>query len=363
MVSIIILGGRFEMSFLTDNEAASLQLTRMSLHIVGGEDEFQPQPELAVEHDDFLLRIIKEIAADSVYSFQNTSLTKATIERISAGEITFEAGSQALASDFRRLHVNSAKDGAFFVFELSVEDARTAIFALVKYDYSRALEIVHGEGVQKLRQIVEAFVSSRSAIQKSAIIRIHNGSAQAQISTRDRMGRPSPLLTDFFQNYLDVTRDRDDAQLTTDGKEVVRRALQENANLLPQGGLAASVSRANNVLRDADQINERVITQAVWVGAGQPEAPETREQFEKSANKFLAKGKMGGLAFAPARAVLPRALRRTVTTEEGVRLEYNTALQGQAVVIQDLPDGQTRFIVTTRNYKDDVQPDRVRRTT
>jgi hypothetical protein len=350
------------MGFLSEDEAESLQLDRMSLHIVGGDDEFAPQPELLVEHSDFLLQVIKSIAADGVYKFQNLSTTKTTIERIARGDVSFEEGAQSLARDFKRLHVNSARDGAFFVFELSVHQPGTKFYALVKYDYSRALEIVHGDGGQALRQIVEAFVSSRSAIQKSAIVKVQGNIVQEQVSTRDRMSKPSPLLTEFFKNYLQVERDRDDDQLTTDAKDAVRKALIDSKALLPIGGLAVCVSRANNVLRDALQISEEVIRQAVWVGAGQPENIEAKEQLEKAANRNLAKLKLTGLQFAPARAALPRSVRRTVTTEEGVRLEYNTALQGQAVQIEELQDGQTRFIVTTRSYKDDVQSDRVRET-
>jgi hypothetical protein len=348
------------MGFLTEQEAESLRLSRMSLHIVGGDGEFEAQPELEVEHDDFLLQIIKDIASDGIYSFDDLSATKANIERMATAEVTFENGAQLLASDFFRLHVQSAKDGAFFVFELSVDDERTSIYALIKYDYSPVLEVVQGDGPQKLRQILEAFANRKSAIQKSAVVRTRDGSVEAQISTRDRMGRPAPLLTDFFQNYLQVKRDRDDEQLTRDAKDVVRKSLQDNIEILPRGGFAASLSRANSVLRDAQQINETVINQAVWVGAGQPEDPEYVQKLEKAAAKHLTKARLTGINFAPARAALPRALKRTVTTDEGVRLEYSTDLVGQAVVVEGLPDGRTRFIVTTRNYRDDVQPDRIR---
>jgi hypothetical protein len=49
-------------------------------------------------------------------------------------------------------------------------------------------------------------------------------------------------------------------------------------------------------------------------------------------------------------------------TEEGVKLEYNTALEGQTVLEQKLSDGRTQFVVTTRGYKDDVNSDRSGRT-
>src|SRR3546814_3759060 len=97
------------MGFLTDGESASLRLARISLHIVGGEDEFEPQPELPVEHDDFLLQIIRDIASDSVYRFAEISTTRTTIESIATRQLAFQEGAQALAADFCRLHRGGAR--------------------------------------------------------------------------------------------------------------------------------------------------------------------------------------------------------------------------------------------------------------
>ena len=349
------------MSFLMDAESASLRLARMSLHIVGGDDEFEPQPELPVEHDDFLLEILREIASDSVYQFAEISTTRNTIESIATRQVGFQEGAQALAADFCRFHRGSAKDGAFFVFELGVAEENVSIYALVKYDYSQALEIVHREGATGLRRIVEAFVRNKSAIQKSALVRTRAGIAEPALSTRDRTGRPAPVLTEFFRDYLQVTRERSDQELTSDVKEVVRLALMDNREYLPRGGMATCVSRANNVLRNAQEINEDVIRQAVWVGAGQPADDDGKARFNNSVDRLVRKKKLTGLAFAPDPAVLPRTEKRTVTTQEGVRLEYNTALEGQAVVEEKLSDGRTRFVVTTESYTDDVNSNRTGR--
>lgn len=350
------------MSFLTEEDAATLRLARISLHIVGGEDEFEPQHELPVEHDDFLLKLLQEIASDSVYRFADVSTTRDTIESIAQRDISFEEGAQALAADFCRFHRGQAKDGAFFVFELGVDDQDVRIYALVKYDYSQALELVRREGATGLRRIVEAFVSSKSAIQKAAIVRTRDGLAEPALSTRDRMGRPAPVLTDFFLNYLQVTRDRSDRDLTSEVKEVVRLALGDNKEYLPRGGLAQCVARAVDVLRDAEEINEDVIRQAVWVGAGQPADDAVKDKLATSTNRLIRKKRLAGLSFAPYQDALPRSVRRSIQTEEGVTLEYNTALEGQAVRRDDLPDGTIQFVVTTRRYTDGVLSERAGRT-
>src|SRR4051794_30002959 len=50
-----------KMSFLTDDEIASLRIRQMIVHVVGGKDEFEPQPVMeGVEHIDFFLTRIQD---------------------------------------------------------------------------------------------------------------------------------------------------------------------------------------------------------------------------------------------------------------------------------------------------------------
>lgn len=332
----------------------------MSLHIVGG-DEFVPEPELPVEHDDFLLDRVREVASDSVYRFQDVSMTRDTLQSIASRAVGFEEGAQALAREFCRFHRGTARDGAFFVFELGVEDEAAQLYALMKYDYGQALELVQREGATGLRRIVEAFVSDRNAIQKAALVRVVNGVAEAPISTRDRMGRPAPNLTDYFIDYLQVTRDRTDAELTASVKDLVRTALQDHRELLPAGGVAAGVSRALEVLRNAPIINEDVLNQAIWVGAGQPDDESVRDALDTAVGRLVRRKRLSGVAFPPDGAQLGRPVRRVVKTDEGVTLEYDTGLEGQAVRRVELDDGATQFIVTTRRYTDAVLAEPTRR--
>ncbi|MDB5606396.1 MAG: hypothetical protein JWP25_3296 [Bradyrhizobium sp.] len=341
------------MSFLTDAEASSLRIARMSLHIVS-DDEFKPEPELTIEHDDFLLDRIRDIASASVYRFDDISTTRDTIEAIATREVGFEDGAQTLAREFCRFHRGGTRDGAFFVFELGVDDESVRLYALMKYDYGQALELVEREGVAGLRRIVEAFVGDKSAIQKSALVRAINGSADASISTRDRMGRPAPELTDYFIRYLQVVRDRTDSELTIAVKDVVRTTLEDQRERLPSGTVASAVSRALEVLRNTAMVTDDVINHAVWVGAGQPADDQIRDSLKKSVDRLIKRKRLAGVSFPPDGSQLGRPITRLVRTEEGVTIQYNTGLEGQAVRRMDLPDGATQFIVTTRKYTDAV---------
>lgn len=346
------------MSFLTDAEATSLRLARMSLHIVSG-DDFVPEPELAIEHDDFLLDRIRDVASASVYRFEDVSTTRDMVEQIARRDLGFEAGAQALAREFCRWHRGgNTRDGAFFMFELGVDDDEVRLYALMKYDYGQALELIQREGHAGLRRIVEAFVGDKAAIQKSALVRVKDGVAEAAISTRDRMGRPTPELTDYFISYLQVTRDRTDGELTNAVKEVVKTTLEDHREILPPGGVAPAVSRALEVLRNTETITEEVVNHAVWMGAGQPADQQVRNALSQSVGRLVKRKKLGGVTFPPDNSQLGRPITRVVRTEEGVTIQYNTGLEGQAVRKVDMPDGATQFIVTTRKYTDAIASER-----
>lgn len=350
------------MSFFTEAELGSLYIAKMSLHLIGSSEEFEPRPELVIAHADFLLDILRSIAASSVYQFNETSGTKAKIEAICRGDISFEVGAQDLARDFGRLHTGaSVSNGAFFVFELGQSGVSSKrFFALIKYDYYKALELQDGSDGAILREIVEALVSDKNAIQKAAIIRTTDGMAESQISTRDRVGRPSPNLTEYFQHYLEVHRDRSDDELTKLAKNTVRDSLSDIRGSIP-GPFASAVSRGYQVLRAAEAITEDVIVQAAWVGAGQPGGDEPRAKLNKAVERHLKKNKLVGIQFRADTNVLRPSLKRKIMTDEGVSIEYDTALDNESVVQECQLDGTTTFIIKTKGFRDDVSAEKLGR--
>ena len=69
------------MSFFTDTELGSLHITNMILHVIG-DGVFSPEPARAVEHEEFFLARIFDADVSPVYSFAETSSTKAQLEQI-----------------------------------------------------------------------------------------------------------------------------------------------------------------------------------------------------------------------------------------------------------------------------------------
>ena len=117
------------MSFLNEDEEASLRIRRMILHVVGGNEEFARQAEQQeIEQEEFFLQRIRNADVDGVHSFDDDSPTKGHLERVARQPDQFEACSQELSKAFARAHVGGSAAGAFFVFELSVSDTDVLIY-------------------------------------------------------------------------------------------------------------------------------------------------------------------------------------------------------------------------------------------
>lgn len=341
------------MSFLTDDEVGSLRIDRMIVHVVGRE-AFEPQPEMeGIDHLDFFLARIQDAAISGVHRFEPNSVVKASIEAIAKGEVTFEAGAQELSRKFSKDHVGSSRDGAFFVFELSAGTEGEKIYSLVKYDYRQAIELYAQEGKNALRQIVQAFVKEKKAIQKSCLVRCVDGVAQSDVSAFDRMG-DAPDLTDYFQKFLDVVRERDTKELSERLREVLRRTLQQCKAHLPNEDVAAALAATKDHLRGRDTVDDEAIREAIFVAANRPDE-DVRANLDKALDRQLKDRKLAGITFKPDPQVFRRAPRRKLRTAEEVVLTYPGEQEDRAVKRVRSPDGGwTITIQTTEDLVEDA---------
>lgn len=348
-------------SFLSDSEKSSLSIKNMILHVVGGKDPFVPQPVMeGVEHVDFFLTRILDTAIDGVHRFEEKSETKALLGRVSSGSLGFEAGGQELARRFSNDHVGASRDGAFFLFELAVEDPHTTIFSLVKYDYGQAVELYAVGGKNALRQIVQAFIRERRAIQKSCLVRVVRGLVQDAVSAIDRMG-DAPDLTDYFQKFLEVVRDRDTQELSQRLNEVLRTTLRECKELLPEKNVPAAFAATKNHLSSRVSVDDSAIREAIFVAADRPNE-DARAEIDRVLARHLKKKKLTGVTFTPDPKTLARAPRRKVQTAEGVVLEYPGEQENRAVTRTPSVDGGLTITIKTRQklVADDIVSDRIR---
>lgn len=346
------------MAFLTDAERRNLRIDAMILHVVG-QDPFEPEPARRVEHAPFFIARILDTDVAPVHSFADDSDLRAGLERMARGEQAFEAGAQALAREFSRLHGATTREGAFFVFALGTDDPRVRLYALVKYDYREAIEET-GNRDHRLRRIAHALIDDRKAIQKSALVRIVDGCAEAAVAAHDRVTSDAGI-SDYFAAFLGVRRTRSDQELNAQVADVLRRTLQESKDALPDHDVARALHHAKATLRDRREIHEEAVADAVLSAAGHPEDEQARARLLARTTRKIEAAGLGGLAFAPDREVLERPPLRRIRTVEGVVLSYPD--EADPVTVRREPAGEGGEIITittARVLEDRLVPDRAR---
>jgi hypothetical protein len=323
----------------------------MILHVVGGED-FTPEPARDVEHESFFISRILDTDVSPVYSFNGSSRTKDILESIFANTATFEIAAQKLSRDFSLLHLGASRDGAFFIFELTTADPQIRLFSLIKYDYREAIEQALENGGNLLRRIVHAFIADKKAIQKSAIIRLRNGIADAEISTRDRM-KPAPAIGGYFETFLDVKRALTDAELNQKAVDALRNTITNCKSILPDQDVPRAFRHAKGILRDRREIDEDAIFEAILAAAGSPEAEDIRSELLAKLQREIRTAKLTGLAFKPDPQIWKKPALRRLKTVEGVTLMYPDAI-GLAIARKQTDVGGEVITITTARVTEDV---------
>lgn len=349
------------MGFLTDVEREQLRIAAMILHVVG-EEEFHPQPARVVEHVNFFIARILDTDTSPVYQFKEISAARDLIQNMAAEVTTFEAGAQDLSREFSRQHGTTTRDGAFFIFELRIDDPTVRIYSLIKYDYREAIEQSEGEdGQQRLRRIIHAFIDDKKAVQKAALVRISDGQADLMVAAKDRT-KKSPEIADYFATFLDVERTLDDDELNRLLVEALRKTFTDCKDLLPNNDVASALRQAKAVLRDRQQIDEDAIADAVIAGAGHPANEETRNLLRHRTSMKLRKHRLAGLEFPPDRQILRKPPLRRIRTTEGVTVTYPDEVNAVTVQRTRNPAGQGEIITITtdRVVEDTIVPDSAR---
>ncbi|SHI78702.1 hypothetical protein SAMN02745911_1159 [Aureimonas altamirensis DSM 21988] len=341
------------MGFFTDAELGSLRIENMILHVVS-DGTFEPQRSRIVEHADFFLDRIKDTDMSPVFEFDPTSATKYTLERIASGDVSFELGAQKLSREFARFHGKSSKSGAFFVFALRSAATNDRLFSLIKYDYQQVIEQSSGEGGDLLRLILQEFVAQKKAVQKSAIIRVTDGTAIPLISATDRI-MPGLDIADYFASFLHVKRNRSDEELTQTVRGILRDTLTEVRKYLPDGGVAQAFRRAQAILRDRSLITSAAISEAIVAAAdGIGNEALTTDVFTRVSRK-LKSAKLDGLEFPPDRSILQKPTLRRLKTTEGVTVLYPDDVDRSVIERQRLTGGgEVITIRTARPTEEDV---------
>lgn len=337
------------MSFFSDEEIDSLKITRMILHVVGTKN-FEALPERGLEEEAFFIGKIVDMAAAPVFMFKAVSTTRNEIEGIATGATPFVIGAQGLAASFNRAHVVGSADGVLLMFELSVKDPSVKIYSLIKYDYKLALEQNDGAPGNKLRRIVNALVDEKKAIQKTALVRVVNGVADKKVSATDRT-KHGVDLADYFTDFLSVTRDVSDTELSELTRKVLKGALQACIEYLPGKNVAKALKKAQANLGTRPLIDEDAIVEAVMLA--HPEDDKIAGRLEKETRTRVRKSKLHELSFKPDRKILRQPYMRKIVTTEGVTILFPDRAENPNVRVVELEGGKVQIIVDTDRVTED----------
>lgn len=339
------------MGFFSDEEIDSLKITRMILHVVGTKN-FEAQPERALEEEAFFIGKIVDMAAAPVFMFKAVSTTRDEIEAIATGATPFVDGAQSLAASFSRAHVGGSADGVLLMFELSVKDPNVKIYSLIKYDYKLALEQSDGAPGNKLRRIVNAPVDEKKTIQKTALVRVVNGVADKNISSTDRT-KKGVDLADYFADFLSVTRNVSDTELSEVARGVLKAVLQTCIEHLPGNDVAKALKKAQANLGARRLIDEDVIVEVVMLAAGHPKDEKIAIRLERETRRRVNKSKLHELSFEPDRQILRQPYMRRIVTTEGVTILFPDRTENPNVKVVELKGGKTQIIVDTDRVTED----------
>jgi len=333
-------------SFLEDGEDDALRVERMILHLVDKKQPFRPEPEIKVQQELFFRSRIIEQAASAVHSFEDHSNVRPLLLRMAKKKIGFEKGSQELARLFWHDHVRQSTAGAFFVFQLSNGRNEEILYALIKYDYRAVVELAHRNGQSVLREIIQAFVKEKRAVQKFCLARYRKGNIEAMVSAADRMAE-APDLTDYFENFLGVSRSRSTDELSTRLNEALRATLHDVKEHLPDGDVSAALARTKDALRGRRTVTNDDVIDAILHGAERPDDEEVVAKLQKVARGKLKRGNLTDVEFKPNAKVLKVQPRRRVRTAEDVRIEYPEDELGRSVT-HEHRDGSDIFTIRTK---------------
>lgn len=338
------------MSFFTEEEKASLRIRQMILHVVGTEAGFVLETAREVEFEEFFVKRIHDTDVAPVFEFKPTSDTRTELQQIALGQQDFESGSQNLARRFANLHIGHVKEGAFFIFDLGVRNEAVRIYSMIKLDYSEVIERQDADGL--LRHIFHAFVTEKKAIQKSALVRVVGGVADAAVSARDRV-KTQPNISEYFANFLEVARVRDDHQLNEDLVVTLRGVLEAIKEELPERNVPRALRETKALLRQREEITEEAIFEAVIMAAGAPEDEDVRAKIQKKTSSKLRSAKLEGLTFKPDTSVLTLPSLRKVSTIEGIVLTYPDDPEALTVRRESRREGGEIITITTQQVVDD----------
>lgn len=345
-------------------EQDAITIDRMIFHIVGAH---LATPDLLEEigditpYADFFAERLEAALRGSAYRFRHASTLRDKVkEALENPGAKFVETSHVLARRFQELYEIDRRlsPGAlmFFLFH----SGREQLAAVLKFDDTRVIayhtEVRAGRKHPILQDLMHTFVQERTAMQKSAIIRMEDEGGQ--LICTDRNGQHGDL-TDRFRDYLDARRELSHADMTKRLFDAIMATGKACADELPQevrGQLRSRARQALDRMQGYDPDRRAELVNAVF--GGLDENAKVHEKFSSE----LKKRKIRDEPIRFDTAQLPTTTRRIRETTEGVMVIYKPEdVEAGNVTFGDAPGGRKRIVIETDGYLiDDVLDNKAR---
>lgn len=355
-------------SQLTDNELNSLRLESLIFHVWDPKRENDKLRFLDSEIDldtgeyrSFFLERLRDASRGTQYVFagKKQSTRELCDELIATPDLLVEH-SQKMSEAFVSYHRGRQMAAGVIVVALarvtSGDDILPLVFIL-KLDHRPALTYTlrtdrKGDVSARVRQIADALVEDRAAVQRSALI-TRSDKFLWDVLASERNEGPTPSLRHFFKNFLSV-------ELRETASELTRKAVSTVntwANDLSAEDFAEEESarrfreRAAQYMQSFGQFDTAQFAEMVV----RDDDVERKARVMRSLTHRLAEVGVAGQSFDTKPKSLPKTLSSTtLVTAEGVRISYDGDQSSRRVEVQDDPEhgvGAKKIIIRSREIR------------
>lgn len=322
------------MPVLTVAEREALRVENFIFHAV---HHGQPEPTLFDEvpigdFEPFFVGRVIDTLKGNRFTFEEGSATLEGLRAIDADPAEFVAVSKALATAFHDDDDGRYKQGILIVLSLVTNGRR--LYSLIKYDYGdRVLDVVERDAVAILTAVRKPLTENKKALQKSALIEL--GDAGGELVVIDHSKRSG--ITDFFRDFLQVTRTQSEAAMTTALTKAVLRTIQTHAGELPEAITTGWRQTLNGIALRRPEFEQDQLFPELFGAHGS-------EAVRGTYCEQLAAVGLDGQSFRFDRDALPTAGPQKFRTSEGIEI---TVPEAAAETFETVRDGDT-YVITIR---------------
>ena len=359
-------------SVLLASQRDGLQIDNFIFHIIAPDDpnsidSVVPLDEvtLAPGQKQFFLDRLKDTSSGNKYLFlPDAVVLKNFCTQLVTPTENFVEVSRQITSDFARRHKSNMSPGVFVVADVTVPmpgGQFGKLVYLVKLDHKKTLSVSYRDvgGVRRavMDELPNALTESKSAVQKSALIDVHNLFAW-DVLAWDRSGGDRPTrLSEYFEGFLGVGVHGTAAGLT----QTALRAIKACVAALPADELpehfdkTVAKDRALAYLKGTAEFDTDDFINSVVRAEDVANAPSLRATLRDA----LGEAGVAGQRFVPELKSLTSSQRKTVyKTAEGVSVQYEDGV-GESIVEVKWDDesaksGAATITIRTRNLTIDV---------